>query len=83
MREFLTAADVARGFRRSLGWFNANRAALEARGFPKPADGCGRRWDPAAIARWQDAQLPPQDANPEAAAEALLIERAQRMANAA
>ncbi len=83
MRDYLTAADVARGFRRSLSWFNNNRKSLEARGFPAPIDGCGLRWDPIAIARWQDAQLPPREANPDAAAEALLIERAQRMANAA
>lgn len=79
VRAYLTAAEVAAGFRRSLPWFQRNRAALEARGFPRPVDGCGMRWDPAAIARWQDSQLPMPLATPEAAAEQTLLARARAM----
>jgi hypothetical protein len=81
MMETLTAADVARGFRHSLGWFYRNRVRLEARGFPVPVDGLGLRWDPAAIDAWLNAQLPAVKAAavPEDGAD-ILIRRAQQMA---
>ena len=79
MRNFLTAAQVANGFGRSLTWFYAQRAALEARGFPAPVDGCGLRWDPAAIQDWQDAQRPARAASPDQMAEATLIGRARAL----
>jgi hypothetical protein len=58
-RDLLTAPQVARRFSRSLGWFRRMRPSLEARGFPLPVDGCGLRWDPAAIDDWLDAQRRP------------------------
>jgi hypothetical protein len=82
MRQALTAAEVALHLRRSLPWFHRHRPALEARGFPPPMDGCGLRWDPRAIERWQDSLLPPAPATADAKAEATLIERARQMAPA-
>lgn len=79
-REILTAPQVAALLKRSLAWFQRNRASLEAKGFPGPIDGLGMRWDSAAIGRWLDAQLPAQPADPAADAEAELIRRAQALA---
>jgi hypothetical protein len=72
-RTCLTERQVAALFRHHLEWFLRERAALEARGFPKPImpghDGReprrrGRptnsaRYDPHAIAAWFDLQMPP------------------------
>lgn len=78
-RVLLTSAQVALRLSRSLGWFRSNRDRLEARGFPRPIDGCGMRWDPVAIDAWLDRQRG-QAADPAAAAEEELIRRAQAMA---
>ena len=72
-RQLLTSAQVAAKLGHRLGWFYGHRAALEARGFPLPVDGCGNRWDQLAIDRWLDAQA---STSPAATAEALLIARA-------
>ena len=80
MRQLLTAPMVARGLSRSVGWFLRNRADLESdHGFPAPVDGCGMRWDPAAIEDWLDARRK-RAVPPELAAEATLIQRARAMA---
>jgi hypothetical protein len=81
-RQLLTSAEVALRLRRSLPWFQRNRASLEARGFPAPVDGLGMRWDPVAIDRWLDALLPAAPMAEQAKAEATLIERARAMAAA-
>ncbi len=73
-REILTAPQVAALLKRSLGWFQRNRASLEERGFPRPIDGLGMRWDSAAIEDWLDRQRPARPAADEAEAE--LIRRA-------
>lgn len=82
-REILTAAQVARRFQRTARWFLRNRAALEARGFPTPIDGCGMRWDSAAIDDWLDRRRPERPVDPAQAMEAELIRRAAGMAGAA
>lgn len=75
-RDLLTAAQVARKLGRSLSWFQRNRATLEAtKSFPRPVDGCGHRWDPAAIDAWLNRQLPSQ--RTEAAPDDVLLRRAQ------
>jgi hypothetical protein len=61
-------------------WFYRQRPRLEAAGFPAPMPGCGLRWDPAAVAAWQDAQLAPHATqDPARQAEQLLIQRALAM----
>lgn len=83
MRQLLTAPRVAAALGYRHGWFVRHRARLEAEhGFPAPIDGCGRRWDPAAIEDWLDAQRRKAAPAPEAAAETLLIQRARAMAEA-
>jgi len=79
-REILTGPQVAARLKRSLGWFHRNRPTLEAKGFPRPVDGLGMRWDSAAIDDWLDGQRPRAAAED---AEAELIRRAHRMADAA
>jgi predicted DNA-binding transcriptional regulator AlpA len=78
-REILTAPQVARLLARSVTWFYRNRATLEGKGFPRPVDGLGMRWDSVAIHRWLDAQAPAA----EASAEDVLIARALATAPAA
>lgn len=78
-RTLLTAAQVALLLGRKAGWFLAHRAALEARGFPGPVDGCGLRWDPRAIEAWLDARLP-RAATADGQAEATLLARAAALA---
>lgn len=84
MRQLLTAPQVAAALGYRHAWFVRNRARLEAgHGFPTPVDGCGLRWDPAAIEDWLNAR---RQATREAAAEAaedILIARARHMAEAA
>ena len=81
-RQLLTAPQVAARLARSHAWFLRRRGALEETGFPRPVDGCGMRWDPAAIDDWLDAQRP-RRAGPEETAEAELIRRAREMGAAA
>ena len=75
-RLLLTSAQVAIKLGHRLAWFYRQRRALEARGFPRPVDGCGNRWDQLAIDRWLDQQ---GGAPAEPSAEALLIARAAAM----
>lgn len=83
MRQLLTAPMVAAALGYKHGWFSRNRAMLQTRhGFPPPIDGCGMRWDPAAIEDWLDARRRQAAPAPEAAAETLLIQRARAMAEA-
>lgn len=77
-REILTAPQVAQMLKRRVTWFYRNRVALEEKGFPRPVDGLGMRWDSVAIGRWLDAQAPAPAA--EASPEAVLIARAQALA---
>lgn len=53
----------------SPAWFRTRRIGLEARGFPLPVDGCGHRWDSAAIERWLDRQTQPSHSRPPAAGD--------------
>ena len=77
-RILLTSAQVAARLGHKASWFLRRRPSLEAdHGFPRPVDGCGMRWDPAAIERWLDARLPAGAADDLALAEAELIRRAQ------
>ncbi|CAB4128112.1 hypothetical protein UFOVP99_11 [uncultured Caudovirales phage] len=55
-RQLLTSAGVAAKLGHSVAWFYRQRLALEGRGFPRPVDGCGNRWDQVAIDRWLDQQ---------------------------
>lgn len=81
MRALLTAPQVAGALGYRYAWFLRNRATLEAQhGFPRPVDGCGLRWDPAAIEDWLDARRRATRAAAGDAAETILIERARRMA---
>ena len=79
-RTLLTAAQVALRLGRTHRWFTRNRAALEARGFPGPVDGCGMRWDPVAIDGWLDGQLDCPPPVSDEAMEAQLLRRAAAMA---
>ncbi len=81
-RAILTAPQVALLLARSVTWFYRNRATLEEKGFPRPVDGLGMRWDSAAIHRWLDAQVAAAPAATEDP-EAELIRRANRVADAA
>jgi len=59
-RALLDPPAVARALARNVEWFTRNERRLMAEhGFPARVKGCGRRWDPAAIDAWLDAQLPP------------------------
>lgn len=49
--QLLTTREVCRLLRRTSGWFYANRAALEAEGFPKPLPVVGR-YSADAVAAW-------------------------------
>jgi predicted DNA-binding transcriptional regulator AlpA len=81
MRVLMTAPQVAAALGYRHGWFLRNRARLEAEhGFPGPVDGCGLRWDPAAIEDWLDRRRQVTRAAAGEAAETILIERARRMA---
>ena len=58
-RTLITAAVVAAKLRHPTVWFYRNRKMLESKyGFPTKISGCGNRWDPAAIDRWLDSQMP-------------------------
>lgn len=89
-RQLIGAREVAALLGRSPAWLARARPRLEAAGFPRPVlAGRPRRWDPAAIAAWQDAQLPPElaaqrarSADPMAQAEQVLVARALAMAPA-
>lgn len=67
------------------------KAMVAEHGFPPPVPGCGKRWDPVAIRRWLDAQMPAHLRPPVAAAAeaeaadlaAELRERARALAPAA
>lgn len=84
MRQLLTAPQVARALGYRHAWFLRHRARLEAEhGFPGPVDGCGLRWDPAAIEDWLDARRQATRQVAGAAAEDILITRARRLADAA
>lgn len=83
MRALLTAPQVAAALGYRHAWFLRNRARLEAEhGFPRPVDGCGMRWDPAAIEDWLDARRRTTRAAAAEIAEDILITRARRMAEA-
>jgi len=78
MRQLLTAPQVAGLLGYRPGWFTRHRSRLEAEhGFPQPVDGCGMRWDPAAIEDWLDARRHATRLVVADAAEQLLIERAR------
>jgi len=82
-RRYLRTGEVARLLNMHPDRFRRRRRALERElGFPPPAPGLGLRWDPAAIARWQDAVMPQLGDAPEtaAAAEDLGVELARRAA---
>ena len=80
MRQLLTAPQVATLLGYKAGWFQRHRARLEEQhGFPKPVDGCGMRWDPAAIQDWLDARRRLTRQVIEASAEDVLIARARAM----
>jgi predicted DNA-binding transcriptional regulator AlpA len=84
MRHLLTAPQVAAALGYRHAWFLRHRARLEAdHGFPAPVDGCGMRWDPAAIEDWLDARRQATRQVAGAAAEDILIARARRLADAA
>lgn len=53
-------------FGKSADWWARNRDALEAKGFPRPVPGVPGMYDPVAVRRWLDRQMPPhlQDAQP-------------------
>ena len=51
-RKLLTTAEVAAKLGRPVEWLYKNRNKLV--GFPPPVQGCGYRWDPAAIDAWLD-----------------------------
>lgn len=62
-RTLLTYDDLARRLAAlnpdgsvNRSWMHENLPALYRRGFPRPV--VPRRWDPAAIDAWLDAQLP-------------------------
>lgn len=75
-RMLLNAPEVALKLKHSLTWFARNRERLETEhGFPRPIDGVGRRWDPVAIDRWLDLQLPEHLRAPTGPAE---LERAEQ-----
>jgi predicted DNA-binding transcriptional regulator AlpA len=81
MRQLLTAPQVATALGYKHKWFARNRKRLEAdHGFPAAVDGCGLRWDPAAIEDWLDARRKQTKVAAEAAAEDILIARARAMA---
>lgn len=73
----VTSADVGRYLGRSASWFCRNRATLEARGFPRPVDACGMRWDRAAVDAWLDEQS--RRPNSTRSVEDTLLERARKM----
>lgn len=84
MRQLLTAPQVAAQLGYKLGWFQRNRPRLEAEhGFPRPVDGCGLRWDPAAIGDWLDARRTATREACQAVGEAVLLQRARSMILAA
>jgi hypothetical protein len=59
MRRLWHAHQVAEALGLTPGAFSARRRRLEEEhGFPPPVAGVGRRWDPAAIEAWLDAQRP-------------------------
>ena len=58
-RSLLNHPQVAKRLGHSSDWFYRHRDRLiRDHGFPSSVDGCFRRWDPAAIDAWLDAQLP-------------------------
>ena len=56
MQDFLTTAEVAAMFRRSVDWFYRNRRKLERRGFPRPV--VWNSYDPDAVSAWRRSQMP-------------------------
>jgi len=58
-RVLISAAEVATKLGHATDWFYRRRDRLERDlGFPPCVAGCGKRWDPEAIDRWLDAQMP-------------------------
>ena len=58
-RNLISAAGVAVKLGHATDWFYRRRDHLERDlGFPPCVAGCGKRWDPEAIDRWLDAQMP-------------------------
>lgn len=91
LQRCLTAAEVARGFGRTLAWFRKHRDELEGRGFPPPL--VPGSWDPEAIVAWRRAQMSaplraaltgaPKSGDPEAAdVDQELRANARRLAGA-
>lgn len=58
-RKLITADQVAElmGYG-STAYFKRVHRSLEKKGFPPPFRRCPLLWDPAAIAAYQDAQIP-------------------------
>ena len=54
----ITLADIAEQLGVSLQTFYRNMSSLRACGFPRPVPGCGRRYDPQAVADWLARQRP-------------------------
>ncbi len=61
----MNASETSSLIGKSLTWFNENRAALEAAGFPAPVGPLGG-WYRVAIVRWLDAQTGHVPAGPDA-----------------
>lgn len=58
-RDLISAAEVAAKLGHAIDWFYRRRDRLERDlDFPPCVAGCGKRWDPEAIDRWLDAQMP-------------------------
>lgn len=58
-RDLISAAEVAVKLGHAVDWFYRRRDRLERTlGFPPCVAGCGKRWDPEAIDRWLDVQMP-------------------------
>lgn len=56
-RHLINRKKVAEILGHSESWFRANYIELQVKGFPKPIQNCGYRWDPKAIEIWLDLQL--------------------------
>ncbi len=58
-RALLDTVGLARRLGRTPEWFYRHKDELmDVHGFPPPVTGLGNRWDPVAIDRWLDRQLP-------------------------
>lgn len=62
--QLLTLSDVAGRLGVPLHTLYRNMSSLRACGFPRPVPGCGRRYDPEAVATWLARQRPQPEAVP-------------------